>query len=129
MSQTTKTMFISEMFIIACWTIIIESYIQRKSRRKFWQLSQRIDEQYAQHNDVKFQKYLIKFFVFSIFKVSIIIHAHYVRNVLFHLGIILSSVLEFICFGRMLYYLFYVEVIQFELKVIENEPCEQVKRF
>lgn len=98
-------------------TIIFESCVQRTTQRKFWLLYQIINECYARRRSVASTSYLIKFFEYFLF--------YFLSFAVYNTGMSLNKncfrILMLICRLRFFYYQFYVEVINFELSVIEKE--------
>lgn len=105
--------------LIAHWTIIAESYIQRKNQQEFWQLLQNIDCHHAQHNQIKPNSYFFKLLeYFSFYFVLTIYFFDDIQND----GVFCAvNILLLLCQNRLFYYLFYMELINFELKFIVNE--------
>lgn len=116
--------------VMTYWAIIIESYVKRKTQRKFWEYVRAIDQNYAQHNAIILQSYLYKFFEYSTFYFSALtffmIKVNNFSNISAPILIARWLLLE-TCSIRLTYYLFYLELMQFELKVIEKEVLEMSK--
>lgn len=106
------------------WAIIVESYIQRKNQRIFWRVYRKIDY-YRKVDRTFLRKYLMKFtqfFVFvTIIQIYFVLHFLSVNGynfIFFRIG--------YFCFVAMyqcraFYYLFFLELIKYELKRITSE--------
>lgn len=106
------------------WVIIIESFIQRGIQKKFWDIYQKIDKNRVKCKKSLLRAYKMKFIEF--FSVVTIIQTifmcyftHYVGNYYFFRIAYLVS--QTVYHYRVFYYLFYVELIKFELQAIETE--------
>lgn len=115
--------------LMTYWLIIIESHSQRKRQKQFWQVFQQIDEKYHRHTRFILSSYLFKFIefliVFSVVQMICAIYfaIHYFdfHNAMYYIYIPFYNILTKMYQYRVFYYLFYVEVIHFELKAIEKE--------
>lgn len=126
--------------ILTYWVVIIESYLNRNNQKKLWRILQQIDRYYAQHNHVCFRSYLAKYWGFSVSNLIIYFLLFCQFFMTFEYGSLFSTIflvgfllcfmvlLEF-CTRRIFYYLFYLEVVQFELKLIETETLQIVNAF
>lgn len=109
--------------LVTYWTIIIESYAQRKIQEQFWHIFKQIDTRFHRHKNLLMKSYFLKFFeflvVFSIIQVALdnyftMFHNHIVCYLFAY--VVLVKMYQF----RVFYYLFYIEIINSELKVIEK---------
>lgn len=111
--------------LVVYWLSIFESFIQRPSQRKFWFTVDKIDKRFCSHRYVCFKSYICKFILCYV--ISILMHLNYV----YRLFVVKHSELYFfwLCYtalvlfytNRLFYYLFYLEFIKYELKVIDQE--------
>lgn len=124
----TLNEFVPSFFTSITFCIIIcESYFLRNNQRKFWQLFRYINKHYTSHTSVLYRCYslkLLEYFCYcsiSVFYIIIVLGVSPIeRGVLQGFVIIAQVLLLFICQVRPFYYLFYVELVKFELKIIEN---------
>lgn len=110
------------------WTTIIESYSQRNAQRKFWEILRRISEKYYEHSSLTLASYLSKFLEFSIVftAAQLILNGYFIlTNGSLPCYLFAHSILIRMCQDRMLYYLFYLELLNFELHVID-EGAKQI---
>lgn len=112
---------------IMYWILLIKAYTQRGSQHMLWKLVQHIDKRYVQHKNIFFKYYSLKFigyfvlctiqcyviFKYSSFPLWIVLTILFVTLPITSLSLIYQM-------GQF-YYLFYVNLIKFELKMIENE--------
>lgn len=126
---SSKLNMVNEMslfFIVLfnCWVVIIESFHRRKTQRKLWQICHRIDKYYARHDQVKLQSFVCKFLEYFI--VYPILMIYLLRDVMLNAGVHISAILSYslllqTCRIRVFFYLFYLELIIYELGLITNE--------
>lgn len=112
--------------LVTYWSILIESYTQRQMQRKFWEAITCIDEEFHDHTRFTLSSYLFRlielFTIFSIIQMGIagyfVSYTTYYPVVPYLLAYnIMIKMYQL----RIFYYLFYVELINFELKAIEHE--------
>lgn len=111
--------------LVVYWLSIFESFIQRPFQRKFWHTVDKIDKYFCSHRYVCFKSYICKFILCLV--ISILMHLNY----LYRLFVVKHSELYFFWFcytaivffytNRLFYFLFYLEFIKYELKVIDHE--------
>lgn len=115
--------------MLTYWVIIVESYVQRETQRKFWRIYRFIDtmktsctRKFLRIYYFKFVEYLV---VVAIIQLYFTQHfTHYVKHYsLFRICYLFSQI---IYQYRVFYYLFYLELIKFELKMIKNELKDMV---
>lgn len=110
------------------WLTIVESFIQRDSQRKFWDIVARIDQQFCSHQNVCFKFYACKMAL--VYIISILLHAYYAirifivnQHVLYLFWTCYTAVVFFYT-NRFFYYLFYMEFIKHQLQTIDQEIGE-----
>lgn len=118
---------ISEFFfaLITQWIVIIEAYIQRKAQRTFWQVFVCIVQKYHQNKNLQLRNYVLKFvestmFIILFFIYNLTILDKSETSWTFVLIILLNR-------QRIFYYLFYLELIQFELENVASEAKRLMK--
>lgn len=102
------------------WLIIMDSHLQKREHRYFWEIIQQIDRIYFPQNQFKLKYYSLKFFVCftsSAVVVSIFIAA---ENMSDNEALFVFMFLIKMCEARAFYYMFCLEVLQFQLKTIKN---------
>lgn len=103
------------------WLIILDSIIHRKSHQDFWQVLQQIDEYfYCQPNSV-IRSYMLKFCVYFMKTISIMVIRLFISSFVDFIVDFAYIALFIICEIRMFYYLFCLEVLHFQMKMVENE--------
>lgn len=121
------------LFIPVVYMInIINSFVLCKDRKKIWRTIKKIDRRYAQHDSVFLRNYFLKFLEFFIYFLTFnyfnaIINFDWSFETIdrvFNL-----YVLIYLGHTWLLYYLFYLEIIQFELKIVENEVQKMVESY
>lgn len=106
------------------WTIIIESYVQRDTQKQFWKIFRYIEQHHVKCKKSFLHTYKIKFIeFFSVVTIIQIIFTcyftHYVGNYYFFRFAYLVS--QIVYQYRVFYYLFYLDLIAFELNIIKKE--------
>lgn len=110
--------------LVAYWMIIIESFDQQNLSR-FWCVFRKIDSLYYQKNGLKMQKHLfqfIEYFVAMILFLIILSQDILPCNCIWFVYLFLTK----LCQNRAFYYLFYVELINCELKNVQKEVMKMV---
>lgn len=110
--------------VVVYWTIIIESFLKRNVQKQFWKIFGEINERYYQHVSLRLNIYFAKCLEFHIIVtvIQIILSAYFVcyhgsfPYYLFSLFFLVKMPQH-----RIFYYLLYVELIKFELKIVEAE--------
>lgn len=111
------------MGLCTYWLIVFDSFYYRRKHRTFWKMLERIDTHFCKQS-ISFRVYLCKFIEF--FLVSII---SYTFNYVFHAippidGVFIYLALIVICQLRIFYYVFCVEIVNWQLQVIQQELIE-----
>lgn len=117
--------------LLVYWLSIFDSYSKRKTQKKFWQIIEQIDQRFCSHRHVCFKSYIIKLIVYFFFL------AIFLMNYIWH--ILPGSELHYFWFFftsfyiffniRLFYYLFFLEFIKHELKIIDHEVSEILNTF
>lgn len=110
--------------ILTYWVIIIESYCQCETQRKFWKIYELIEKHQSRSKKSFLRIYLIKFVEFFgvITIVQIIFmqyYNEYVGNYIFFRIAYLFS--QIIYQYRVFYFIFYLELVKYELQYIKTE--------
>lgn len=112
------------------WVFIIESYVQRRHQYQFWQLLEDIDHRFARRDTSVSKAYLIKFFEnYAAYAVVVTVEYLNVPELKSNDIFIVFRTLGLYAINRMFYYLFYMELIVFELKIIDNEVKQMVAAY
>lgn len=121
---TINDWFQHSCMLIVQWSIIMESYAQQNMQKQFWQIFRKIDKQYHQHKSINLSTYLIKFLVYIVLLNSsqLIMNVYFISYEGFYPYYLVSYYfLIKTCQDAILYHLFYVELINYELCIIEQE--------
>lgn len=110
--------------LLTYWVIIVESYLQRETQRKFWRIYEYIEtfhksckRKFLRIYFIKFMEYLVVILIIQIYFTQHF--THYVKHYsLFRICYLFSQILYQY---RVFYYLFYLELVKFELKIIKND--------
>lgn len=97
---------------------IVDSFVHRRAHTRFWNLVQRIDQNFYQQSRFTFRCYGWKFIeFFSVMSLSTYLISTVSNNTFF----LLICVYDIIGEVRVFYYLFCLEILHFQLKMIETE--------
>lgn len=112
------------------WSIILDSNLKKREHRLFWQTVQRINASYFSQNSSTFTYYSLKFALCFITSVSgiliIILMGDLSKSEVVWMYIFLIK----FCEARVFYYIFCVEVLQFQLRTIKSTyTCNGRNRF
>lgn len=110
--------------IVTHWVIIVESFAERKTQRKFWQIYEHIKHRHKRCKTPLPRLYAVNFMQFiavttfiQVFFLSY--YLSYVGNKwYFRIAYLFSQIMYQY---RIFYYLFYLELVKFELKTIKRE--------
>lgn len=126
----TQLEMINGMFQYSCalmshWVVILESYFQRKNQRFFFQLLECIDQHQETNAKKMLRNYRIKFLEYFVFYLYLVINLF--EQISNSGAVFAMTLLSALCQARMFYYLFYLETINFELKMIKNKFIKMIK--
>lgn len=115
------------------WLTLIELCTKQSIRRKFWQIFNQIDCLYCNHQHFTLQNYLRKFHLclFS-YAMSFLL---YLYVIVCHTGMqfiyfwFTHFILSILYFNRVFYYLFFLQLIAYELQNVESEVKEMVQMY
>lgn len=119
------------VLILNYWLSIFESYFKRNTQDKFWKCVTKIDKKLCSHQCFELKNFIIQFKIYSIISI--------LSNVIYFLRLIFRNLLRFRYFWysyaylacvlemRSFYYLFYLEFIKYELKMIDHEIYEMTR--
>lgn len=108
--------------ILTYWVVIVESSTKNKIQRKFWQIYEHINQCHTIHKRSVWSAYSVKLIEFFIVGTSIHIYFMYYflstrgNYFFFRLAYLYSVILNQY---RVFYYLFYLDLIKFELNTIK----------
>lgn len=114
--------------LLAYWFSIFELHFNRREQSNLWQLMGHIDQQFYSHRHFFLAKYNIK--IIAYFSITTLIYLDFLQHMLFKyqtefLGFWFTHVLVAIALqNRSFLYLFYLELIKYELKIIVREVSE-----
>lgn len=102
------------------WSIVFDSHFQKREHWHFWEVLQKIDEHYSSQNSFTFKyfscKFLLCFSTSALAILMIVFFGDLSKSEVVFMYIFLIK----ICEARVFYYIFCLEVLQFQLKTIEN---------
>lgn len=108
--------------LIINWIPIIELYLKHRIQRKFWKIMHNIDKEFCSHQYLCFKSYLIKIILFFILLIAMFLNyllcLHRSELITFWFSFIF--IVSF-CKNYFFYYLFYLEFIKYELKMVYRE--------
>lgn len=117
--------------LIVFWSTLIELKTKLSVRRNFWNIFNKIDSLFCSHRCFKLPDYLNKLrFCFSTFAIACLV---YLQQIISNTGTqyvyfwFTHFTLITLYINRVFYYLFYLELIKYELRMIENEIKEVVR--
>lgn len=103
------------------WLIILDSICHRQIHQQFWDTFQQIDQYFCAQTNLDLRNYLIKCMIFLI-KTIVTIGIRLMGHSFAGFDLDAPYVIIFIiCDIRMFYYLFCLEVLHFQFKIIETE--------
>lgn len=116
--------------LLLYWLSILELYLKQETQEQFWKIVQNIDEHFCCHRHFHIKTYIFKFIVYFI--VVLIIFLNYLKRLI----ATKKSELYNFCFwyafvglfriNQLFYYLFFIEFIKHELKMINHESSEMM---
>lgn len=119
--------------VIVYWLALIELSTKKSIRQKFWQTLHGIDCSYCCHRDFSLRNYIIRFnFCLLFYTISFLIYLQGLVSqtgtdfLYFWFSHFISSILYF---NRVFFYLFYLELIIYELCNVECEVKQLVEMY
>lgn len=113
--------------LYAWWLVIIDSFLQQHSHKQFWTIIQQINDRYCDQSKYNYRPYLLKFIEFfivtSLFAIFVLASTALQSSEMFldllfaFAHVLLIKVLHM----RIFYYLFCLDLVNFQLKVIDCE--------
>lgn len=111
--------------ICSYWFVISESLFHRQSHRKFWLLLDHIDCHFSGQSKTQFRGYALKFIQF--FLTTLLMFAiRMIWKIIDSKIDIMYNILFKICQIRLFYYIFCLEIVDIQLKMIEIETYNVV---
>lgn len=114
------------VMLLVYWTTIIESYLSRKTQKQFWDIIEKIDQQFCSHRQIYFKVYIIKMAIY--FTCLLLYLLNNFQQILpdsdlYYFWVFYTSFHVFYNV-RLFYYLFLLEFIKYELTIIDKEVGE-----
>lgn len=102
------------------WLIIFDSFYYRRSHRNFWEILDHIDAHFCKQF-ISFRSYLCK--IFEFFLASTILYTlSYISHAFPQIdGVYIYIALIIICHFRIFYYVFCLEIVNWQLQMIHHE--------
>lgn len=110
--------------ILTHWLIIVESYKQRSVQRKFWQIYEHIKHhnKYCKRPALRFYSISFVHYCVVVIGIQLFFLSYYLQYVANNWYFRLSYLVTQMSYHyRVFYYIFFLELIKFELKIIKNE--------
>lgn len=113
------------------WFVILDSLLLWREHRHFWSVLDMIDKQLFSQNKFSFRSYAIKCGIFlsvALSSLMVVLSSHsHSQEVSLDLVFFVIYFLVKICQVRLIYYLFCLEMIKYQLYAIENELNQKKK--
>lgn len=102
------------------WMILLDSSLHRHGHKQFWNVVQRIDTSYCRQMN-SLQRFIFKMIAYFSIAIPLFLLFQTETNFDYPGSIFVYLTLITVCQIRIFYYLFCLEIIQFQLNVIEHE--------
>lgn len=116
--------------VLVYWLSILELHSKQESQRKFWEIVQNIDEHFCCHQHFRINTYILKLMVYVALVLAM--YLNYLKRIivankreLFHFEFWYTFIGLF-RINQLFYYLFFLEFIKNELKMINHEANEMM---
>lgn len=118
--ETANEMLQYTMGLCTYWLIIFDSFLYRRKHQHFWKILERIDAHFCKQF-ISFRVYLCK--VFEFFLVSSVLYTlSYIFRAIPQIdGVLIYLALIAVCQFRFFYYVFCLEVVNWQLQMIQRE--------
>lgn len=103
------------------WLIILDSLLHRRAHQQFWEVLHQIDEHFSCQPKRVIHSYMLKFGVYIIKTISIMVIRLFVSSFVNFTVDFAYICLFIVCEIRMFYYLFCLEVLHYQMKMVESE--------
>lgn len=107
------------------WLIIVDSFVHRQAHKEFWNILYRIDTRFCDQQNLSLRTFMWKFIQFFTTTNTILVVRLVLGTVELTIDIVYSLLFQ-MCQLRIFYYLFCLEVIQYQLTAIENRLEQHV---
>lgn len=111
--------------VVVYWLALIELSTKQPIRQKFWQTLHKVDRSYCCHRDFSLRNYIMRFnYCFLLYTISFLI---YLQGLVSQTGThflyfwFAHFILSILYLNRVFFYLFYLELIRYELRNVECE--------
>lgn len=103
------------------WLIILDSVVHRRVHEQFWNILQHIDDCFSSQPKCAIRSYVVKFNLYILKTVSIMVIRLTISSITGFIIDFAYIVLFIVCEIRMFYYLFCLEILHMQLKIVEDE--------
>lgn len=103
------------------WLIILDSLLHRRAHQHFWEVLQQIDEYFSCQRNSVIHSYLLKLCVYFLKTLSIMVIRLFINSFVDFTVDFAYISLFIVCEIRMFYYLFCLEILHFQMKMVEDE--------
>lgn len=116
------------VLVLGYWLSIFELYFKQKTQQQFWHLLRNIDRKFSSHQSFSFSKFLFKmriYFAITTFAYFVYLHRLISNSGDRFLDFWFSYIFVVLAYqNRSFYYLFFLEIIKYELNLIYRELGE-----
>lgn len=116
------------VLMLGFWFSIFELYFKQKTQQKFWNLLEHIDRKFSSHEQFSISKFLFKirlYFGVTAISYFIFLHRLIANSGDMYLDFWFSYIFVVLAYqNRSFYYLFYLEIMKYELNLIYREVGE-----
>lgn len=118
--EIANEMFQYAMGLCTYWAIIFDTFKYRRKHQQFWKILKRIDTDFCKQF-LSFRGYLCKLIEFFLVSITVYILSYIYRAFPQTNGVFISLALIIICRIRMFYYVFCLEIINWQLQMVQHE--------
>lgn len=124
--QTGNEMLQYSTALCTHWLIIFDSFVYRREHRRFWTILQRFDRRVCKPC-ISFRKYLFKFYEYFLVSIALYALSFYFRGIPRIYGAFIYAGLMIICQFRVFYYIFCLDIVNWQLQTIDNELIKEIQ--
>lgn len=103
------------------WLIIFDSLMHRQAHANFWNTLHHIDRQFSCQPKYAIRSYMVKFYAYSIKTISIVVIRLTISSITGFIIDFAYIALFIVCEVRMFYYLYCLEILHMQLKIVASE--------
>lgn len=103
------------------WLIILDSLMHRQAHEIFWNTLHHIDRYFSCQPKYAIRSYMVKFYAYTIKTISMLVIRLTISSIAGFIIDFAYIVLFIVCEVRMFYYLYCLEILHMQLKIVESE--------